>query len=241
MAYSRSKWGGSKKYVNGYSWQCSRTGSIPQLSKRLVMLPIRTIYDLKPRFQAMLRPLVGWLASRGVTPNQITVGALLLSILTGAILLAWPEQPRLLLLLPPLLLIRMALNAIDGMLAREHALQSRLGALLNELGDVLADAVLYLPLARLPDIDPILLVSVVLLGIVAEMAGVVTVTIGASRRYDGPLGKSDRAFVFGLLGLLLGSGLSAGPWLTVGLWIMLGLAGKTLFNRVQRGLQETTP
>jgi CDP-diacylglycerol--glycerol-3-phosphate 3-phosphatidyltransferase len=33
----------------------------------------------------------------------------------------------------------MALNAIDGMLAREHDMQSPLGAMLNELGDVLSD------------------------------------------------------------------------------------------------------
>ena len=32
-----------------------------------------------------------------------------------------------------------------------------------------------------------------------EMAGVVAVQIGAERRYDGPMGKSDRAFTFGLL------------------------------------------
>ena len=28
--------------------------------------------------------------------------------------------------------------------------------------------------------------------------------VGASRRYDGPMGKSDRAFVFGALGLWVG-------------------------------------
>jgi len=36
----------------------------------------------------------------------------------------------------------MALNAIDGMLAREHHMQSKLGAILNELGDVVSDTVL---------------------------------------------------------------------------------------------------
>ena len=51
-------------------------------------------------------------------------------------------------LLPAVLFVRMALNAIDGMLAREHGQKSALGAFLNELCDVVSDAALYLPFAR---------------------------------------------------------------------------------------------
>ncbi len=40
----------------------------------------------------------------------------------------------------------MALNAIDGMLAREFNQQSTLGAILNEVGDIISDAALYLAL-----------------------------------------------------------------------------------------------
>ena len=43
--------------------------------------------------------------------------------------------------------LRMAFNAIDGMLAREFGQQSALGAFLNELTDVVSDAALYLPFA----------------------------------------------------------------------------------------------
>jgi CDP-diacylglycerol---glycerol-3-phosphate 3-phosphatidyltransferase len=96
--------------------------------------------------------------------------------------------------------LRMALNAVDGMLAREHNQKSRLGAVLNELCDVLSDAALYLPLALVAGFDPALIVVIVLLATVSEMTGVLMQTLGASRRYDGPMGKSDRAFVFGALG-----------------------------------------
>jgi len=98
----------------------------------------------------------------------------------------------------------MALNAIDGMLAREHHQKSALGAILNELGDVIADVGLYLPLVVVPEFDPWMMIGVVILSVLTEMSGVIGVQIGASRRYDGPLGKSDRAFLFGLMGLLLG-------------------------------------
>ena len=45
-----------------------------------------TIYDLKPKFQALLRPSVNFLAQKGITPNQVTMFAMLLSILVGVII-----------------------------------------------------------------------------------------------------------------------------------------------------------
>src|SRR6185503_4165039 len=107
-----------------------------------------SIYDLKPAFQRLLRPLVAGLVRAGVTPNQVTIVALLLSISVGATIAATRARWSLL-LLPPLLLVRMALNALDGMMAREHGMKTPIGALLNEVGDVLSDAALYLPLGLL--------------------------------------------------------------------------------------------
>lgn len=197
-----------------------------------------SIYDLKPAFQGLLRPAVRRLAGAGVTANQVTTAALLLSVATGAVIALQPGQPRWLLLLPVVLFLRMALNAIDGMLAREHDQKSRLGALLNELGDVLSDAALYLPLALVPGFSPSWVVLIVLAAAVSEMTGVLTQTLGASRRYDGPMGKSDRAFVFGALGLILGLGAPAGAWLNHVLGIVLLLLVWTVMNRAKRGLAE---
>ena len=197
-----------------------------------------TIYDLKPRFQALLRPLSDGLANAGVTANQVTLAALVLSLLNGAAIALFPQQAWPLLLLPPVLFLRMALNAIDGMLAREHAMQSRLGAILNELGDVVSDSVLYLPLALVAGVDPRLVVLIVLAAVMGEMAGVIGTQIGASRRYDGPLGKSDRAFVFGLLALLLGLGVPAGLWVSLLLGVTLALALLTILNRARQALRE---
>jgi CDP-diacylglycerol--glycerol-3-phosphate 3-phosphatidyltransferase len=197
-----------------------------------------SIYDLKPKFQALLRPITGWLARIGVTANQVTVLAALLSVAAGTVIALWPDETRLLLLLPGLLLVRMALNAIDGMLAREHNQKSNLGAILNELGDVIADAALYLPLALVPGFEPAPVVIFTLLAVVSEMTGVLGVMIGGGRRYEGPLGKSDRAFVIGLLGLLLGVGVPTGWWLHVGLGVLIGLAALTILNRARKALRE---
>jgi len=136
------------------------------------------------------------------------------------------------------LLLRMALNAMDGMLAREHNQQTALGAILNELGDVIADAGLYTPLSLVPGFEPWLVVAVVLLAIIGEMTGVVGVQIGASRRYDGPMGKSDRAFLFGLMGLLLGLRVPVERWIPYVLIAMAILLVLTILNRARNALRE---
>lgn len=196
-----------------------------------------SIYDIKPAFQNLLRPGVRCLAERGVTANQVTLAALGLSLLVGAALLYPGWQPGIYWAVPLTMLLRMALNAIDGMLAREHDMQSALGGILNELCDVVSDAALYLPFALLPGIDLWLVVGIVIAAIISEMAGVVAVQIGASRRYDGPMGKSDRAFVFGALAVGVAAGWS-GAWINWLLGALLLLLAVTILNRCRRALAE---
>lgn len=199
-----------------------------------------SVYDLKPKFQNLLRPMVRGLARGGVTANQVTLAALVLSLATGAAVAFWPGERWPLLALPVVLFVRMALNAIDGMLAREHGMKSALGAILNELGDVVADAGMYLSLALVPGFDARLVVAVVLLAVISEMTGVVGVQIGGSRRYDGPSGKSDRAFAFGLVSLLLGLGVSAGWWIRALLALIVLLLIMTILNRARAALREVS-
>jgi CDP-diacylglycerol--glycerol-3-phosphate 3-phosphatidyltransferase len=197
-----------------------------------------SIYDLKPRFQALLRPLVKSLAEAGVTANHVTIAAMIVSFIVGAAIVLFPAEKWLLLLMPLALFVRMALNAIDGMLAREYKMKSSLGAILNELGDVLSDTALYLPLGLVPGVNSIYIVAITILAIVSEMTGVVALQIGAQRRYDGPMGKSDRAFAFGLLCLLLGVGIQPAFWVDAILLITLGLLLVTIVNRARRALAE---
>lgn len=197
-----------------------------------------SIYDLKPRFQSLLRPLVKDLAGRGVSANQVTFFAMLLSFFSGGLIALNPENRPLLLIIPVVLFIRMALNAIDGMLAREHDMKSPLGAILNELGDVFSDAALYLPLALISGVPAVWIVLAVILAVISEMSGVIALQIGAERRYDGPMGKSDRAVVFGTIGLLLGLGLSPGAWLEYLMIAVCALLCLTIVNRARKALAE---
>jgi CDP-diacylglycerol--glycerol-3-phosphate 3-phosphatidyltransferase len=199
---------------------------------------LATIYDLKPKFQALLRPAAASLASAGVTANGVTTAALLLSVAQGALLALAPGAALPLLVLPVTLFVRMALNAIDGIMAKEHDQATAHGAVLNELSDVISDAVVYLPFALIPGISAGLVALVVVSGIIAEMAGALGPLIKASRRYDGPLGKSDRAFAFGLLAVLLGIGIAPSLWTSVYLAILLALSARTVVNRARRIVAE---
>lgn len=196
-----------------------------------------TIYDLKPKFQALLRPFCRRLAEAGVTANQVTLIACGLSLAHGAAHLMNPGANWVLALLPFILFFRMALNAIDGMLAREFGQASKLGAILNELTDVISDAALYLPFAFIPGVPAPLVVVAVTLGVIAEMTGVIGIQIGASRRYDGPFGKSDRAFFFGALAVLL-IFFDPGRWLTVLIAVAVALGAATIVNRSRMALKE---
>jgi CDP-diacylglycerol--glycerol-3-phosphate 3-phosphatidyltransferase len=199
-----------------------------------------SVYDLKPRFQALLRPSCRLLARAGVTANAVTVGAVVLSAAAGLWIALAPLSAAPYLALPVVLFLRMALNAIDGMLAREFDMQSPLGGLFNELGDVVSDTVLYLPFGFHPAVPWWAVIGVVIAAIWIEMVGVIAVQIGASRRYDGPFGKSDRAFAFGLLGLLFGVGLASESWVTWYLAIALALSAATIVTRARRALREVS-
>lgn len=199
-----------------------------------------SIYQLKPKFQQLLSPLLNGLERLRVTPNQITLLAMLLSLAYGIALALFPQRPALWLGLPLFLLLRMALNAIDGMLANKTGQKTRLGAVLNEMCDQVSDVALYLPFALLAGIFAPLLVIVLMLALLAEFAGVLAATIGAPRRFDGPMGKSDRAFAFGLLALLSVAG-AAAHWLNALLLLILLLSLWTVINRLRQALRFSAP
>lgn len=206
---------------------------------KIPKLRITSIYNLKPAFQKLLRPLCRWLAKHHFKPNQITIIAVIISFLTGVAIALFPTDHWPFLLVPIILLIRMILNALDGMLAKEHHMKTPLGIFLNELGDVFSDTFLYLPFSLVPHISHILVVLVVILAIISEMTGVIATQIGVARRYDGPMGKSDRTFIFALMSLILGIGYPANNWFNIVLGIMVLLLMMTIINRVQKALRAT--
>lgn len=198
-----------------------------------------SIYQLKPRFQQLLKPSLCWLNNRGVTPNQVTIAAILLSIVYGGVLTFIPWH-GFWLVLPLILLLRMALNAIDGMLANHSDKKSNLGALLNEIGDQISDLALYLPFIVLPALNPLLLLATLFCAQLAEFAGVLAHSLNVTRRFDGPMGKSDRAVAFSLLAFMHWYQAEA-IWLNILLILVLLLSVVTIFNRLHKALVASRP
>jgi phosphatidylglycerophosphate synthase len=127
---------------------------------------------------------------------------------------------------------------MDGMLAREHGLITPLGGALNEVGDVLADLALYLSLAFFSPEAAVPIVAFNFAAVLTEFCGLLGPSLGAKRRYDGPMGKSDRALWVGVLCLLapfVPASLKYWPWI---FYAAGALAALTCFNRVRGALKD---
>lgn len=197
-----------------------------------------TLYSIKPAFQNLLRPLVGGLVAIGATANQVTVAATLISVATGGLIALFPDNTLLFWLLPLVLFVRMALNAIDGMMAREFGQASKLGAYLNEVGDIVSDVALILPFTLVWPFEPAEVVAFAITAIIAEYAGVLGVMTGGGRAYDGPFGKSDRALVLGIIAAMIGSGIVLPSWFSWIFPVMALLSVVTIVNRIRAGLRR---
>jgi len=197
-----------------------------------------SIYELKPKFQNLLRPLVKRLYNAGITANQVTLTACILSILLGVLLTKFADISALFFLLPIWMFLRMALNAIDGMLAREFNEKTPLGGYLNEATDVISDTALYLPFAFVAPFGWGIIAFVIFLAFMSEFLGVLGQVHGSGRRYDGPMGKSDRAFVFGLIGTIYAVFGQLPSWFSWTLYAVALLLVLTCINRVRIGLKS---
>lgn len=160
-----------------------------------------SIYKIKPKFQELLKPILTFLFKLKITANHITWAAVILSFGTGMLTWHYPNGITLI-LIPVLLLLRMALNALDGMMARTYAMQSKAGEVLNELGDVISDIFIFFPLIKVFPMNIYIFLGFLFLSIVNEFVGVLGKAVSGTRQYDGPMGKSDRAFLIGLICLI---------------------------------------
>lgn len=156
---------------------------------------------LKPRFKRFLMPVSAWLARAGVVANQVTIVSIVGSLIMGGMLSLFHSHSILFGLLPVWVLVRMGCATIDGTLAIDFGQKSRLGGVLNEIGDVVSDVVLFLPLASVVPFSASSVGTVVVLAISSEVAGMLGPALGGSRRVDGPMGKADRGIALGILGL----------------------------------------
>jgi CDP-diacylglycerol---glycerol-3-phosphate 3-phosphatidyltransferase len=191
--------------------------------------------SLKQRLDAQLGPLATRAAATGLACDRLAWAVLGLVGVVGVLLLALPAVlPRLhavLWLLPAALLLRALAAAVADIQARHQPALPAADPALGVVLDAAADLALYLPLALYPGVAATPVVLLVVLGLLTDIAGLAPLLRGGERRRDGPMGTSDRALVFGLIGLILAVDPRTAPWLP---WLLLPAAGLALATVVQR-------
>jgi CDP-diacylglycerol--glycerol-3-phosphate 3-phosphatidyltransferase len=197
--------------------------------------------DTKPLLERLFRPVARALGRRGVRPNTLTLAGLSTSTLAGMLALEFPTATWSLLAILAAMLVRLALNHVDGILAREHGMKTPLGGMLNEIATPAEDMVLYLPLALRPEMPAALIVGAVMLGALVEVAGLAALAVGGVRRFDGPMTKVVRGIFFGALALAAALGMVPALWASAALFLILGLLAVTASNRLGRAMKEVRP
>ncbi|WP_326980952.1 CDP-alcohol phosphatidyltransferase family protein [Chryseobacterium sp. MYb264] len=197
-----------------------------------------SVYKLKPKFQQLLTPILLFLHRNKITANQITISSILLSAIIGILFWNAEHSKWFFLSLPIGLLIRMALNALDGMMARKFNQISKLGEVLNEVGDIVSDVIIFFPLLKFQPESLYLIIIFIVLSIINEFSGLLGKVIGKDRRYDGPMGKSDRALLLGLYGLLIFFGVNISGISNYIFGIIIALLIISTFTRLKKSLHE---
>lgn len=197
-----------------------------------------SVYKLKPKFQQLLTPVLLFLNKNKITANQITIISILLSVVIGILFWYADTSKWFFLSLPIGLLLRMALNALDGMMARKFNQTSKLGEVLNEVGDIVSDVIIFFPLLKFQPESLYLIVIFMISSVINEFAGLIGKVIGKDRRYDGPMGKSDRALILGLYGLLMVFGITITNISSYIFGIIILLLLISTYTRLKKSLNE---
>jgi CDP-diacylglycerol--glycerol-3-phosphate 3-phosphatidyltransferase len=194
------------------------------------------LYRSKGAIVGRLEPVVGVLAGAGVSADVVTLAAIPVALVAALALVASPEVPALLLVVPLAATVRLVLNLIDGALARRTGRSHPRGELYNELADRLADVLMLAPVAFLPGAQR----ETVLLGVVgavfASFAGLAPRAAGGERIYRGVLSKPGRMVllsVFSIAVLLLGPT----AWWWFGPILLVGTA-LTALERIAIGVRR---
>lgn len=155
-----------------------------------------SLYALKPAFVSALDGIQTRLIRRGVSANRVSMTGVVAAAAAAVAVVAGGRFPIAWLTVLPLCVAWMALNALDGSIARAAGDVSRRGALLNELADRAGDLLIltagfyvspwFVPAAALA-----------LVGI-SELIGAVGWAVIERRVLVGPMPKPDRAIVIGL-------------------------------------------
>jgi CDP-diacylglycerol--glycerol-3-phosphate 3-phosphatidyltransferase len=190
------------------------------------------LYAVKPAFQRGLGGIERALVRRRVHPDVLTVGAVLVSALGGLGLWGANWAPWLLLVVPAAAMVRIALNALDGLVARDLGVARPWGEVLNEICDRLSDVALFAGASLAPGSDARLGAAVLVVMLLSSYLGTAAKAAGGRRQYGGVMAKADRMLVLGGAAVLAFF-LPGLPVMSVALGVVLAGLAVTLVQRAR--------
>ncbi len=175
-----------------------------------------------PYVARLARPFLGW------RPDRLTVLALVLAVLAGAVaaLVRWTTP---LLFLPVALLIfgSGVFDVLDGAVARATGRTSTRGDLLDHVADRYADVVIVVGIAVSSYADPILALLALVSLLLTSYMGTQAQALGQGRRYGGLLTRADRLVVLALATFLEFDWSLPWPWAPSAPWSRFHAFGLT--------------
>lgn len=190
------------------------------------------IYAIKPLFQKKLEPIKQLCLRLQISPTTLNVLGVLTSLVVALCIAFSARWTWLLLMIPVGAFVRTALNALDGLVARELAVSSAMGEVLNEFLDRVSDALIFSSFIFITSLTPWLAVSTVSLVLLVSYVGILSKSAGGPRMYAGMMGKADRMFFLGAFALVKYF-IPALPWDWLCLFLSLALIA-TLVERLWR-------
>lgn len=162
------------------------------------------IYSIKPLFQKSLTPLKRILVKWKVSPTAINLLALLISISGGLAIYYSQYYIILLIYVPFMAFIRTALNALDGLVARELKVKNqKFGEVLNEFTDRLSDISIFSAFIFMPQVNTYLASATLVIILTNSYLSILSKAAGGKRQYGGLVGKADRMIYLGIFSIIV--------------------------------------
>lgn len=178
------------------------------------------VYGLKPLFVRRLRRIEDLLVAKRISPDAITIAAVGVSVAVAVVIALGGilDRPLLWICVPPLVLARLALNALDGAVARKTNRTGPFGAVLNETCDRVSDGVILGALGFV--ISAAVAMAACASAFLVSHAGLLAQMSTGARATTGPMGKADRLAVLSVAALVAAGSSSTAPW-EFAAWIVI--------------------
>ena len=197
-----------------------------------------------------VRALAGFLARRGVRPNQISLASVVWALAGACALIGagqsrrWTVEVGLLLLAGGCVQMRLLCNLLDGLVAVEGGMGTKTGEIFNELPDRVSDVLLLAAagfVSRWTGWERDLGWAAAALAVGVAYVRALGGQMGAAQQFCGPMAKQQRMFVLTLACITTAAETGLG-WprrtMTWALAVIVVGAGLTMARRTRRIARE---